>query len=263
MSDFEAVLERLLGDPGFQSALASDPNQALTGYSLSDEERELLHAQVSSGTGDDRTVEIRTTKSSMMGLFGSVAAGMGMAGAGAGVGASVGGGPAAAAGVGVESVGSAPGGPHTSGTLASPSSAGGPAGEESFGSALAAGGGGGTESFGSAVTGTESLGPAVPEATATVGRASVPPENYAPRIDVDGDGRWDQYSAEEGPNGGISIYADMDGDGRVDFVGHDLNRDGLVDSADYDKNFDGTFDQRLIDDDQDGWLDRTEQINPS
>ena len=52
MSDFEAVLERLLGDPGFQSALASDPSRALSGYTLSDEERELLHTQVASGAGE-------------------------------------------------------------------------------------------------------------------------------------------------------------------------------------------------------------------
>jgi hypothetical protein len=238
MSDFEAVLERLLGDPGFQSALASDPGRALSGYTLSDEERELLHAQVSSGAGEERTVEIRTTKSSMMGLFGSVAAGMGVAAA-AGSGGHSGSvealGPAVAGG---------PGGPLS--------------GDESIGSAIGAPRG--VEMLGSA--GTESLGPAVQEGSGSVGRATVPPENYAPRIDVDGDGKWDRYTAEEGP-GGISLYADQDGDGRVDFIGHDVNRDGLVDSAEYDTNFDGQFDQRMVDDDRDGWLDRTERIEPA
>lgn len=237
MSDFEAVLERLLGDPGFQSALAEDPGRALTGYSLSDEERELLHAQLVPGGGEERTVEIRTTKSSMMGLFGGVAAGMGVGVASAASAASAGG-----PGGGFESVGTRPA-------------------DESFGPAPAAVSG--TESFGPALTGTESVGTALPEATEAVGRATVPAENYAPRIDVDGDGRWDRYTSEEYADGGVAIMADMDGDGRVDFVGRDLNRDGLVDSAEYDTNFDGTFDQRLTDDNRDGWLDRAERIEPN
>lgn len=240
MSDFEAVLERLLGDPGFQSALAADPGRALSGYQLSDEEREVLHAQVTSGTGQDRTVEIRTTKSSMMGLFGSVAAGMGVAAAASAQGGS---GTVEALGPAVGAGG--PGGPLS--------------GDESIGTAIAAPRG--MESFGPAVVGTESVGSAIAE-SGSVGRASVPPENYAPRLDVDGDGRWDRYTAEDGP-GGISLYADQDGDGRVDFIGQDVNRDGLVDSAQYDTNFDGRFDQRMVDDDGDGWLDRTERIDPA
>ena len=73
MSDLEAVMERLLSDPTFQGALAKDPDAALAGYALSAEDRELLGAPLVSGPGDERTVEIRTTKSSMAGLLGPVA----------------------------------------------------------------------------------------------------------------------------------------------------------------------------------------------
>jgi hypothetical protein len=71
MSDFDAVLERLVTDPGFSAALAADPGAALAGYRLSAEEVELLRSQVSTGDSGGRAVENRTSKASMMGLLGS------------------------------------------------------------------------------------------------------------------------------------------------------------------------------------------------
>src|SRR5262249_5790474 len=79
MSDFDTVLERLLTDGAFRSALAADPAAALAGYQLSDDEVELLRSQVSADLGGDRTVEVRTSKASMAGLLGSFG-GIGMTG---------------------------------------------------------------------------------------------------------------------------------------------------------------------------------------
>src|SRR3954468_4451314 len=81
MSDFDTVLERLVVDPGFQAALAANPAAALQGYQLAPEERELLGAQVVAGSGADRTVELRTSKSGVVGLLGPVAAAFGVAAA--------------------------------------------------------------------------------------------------------------------------------------------------------------------------------------
>src|SRR5215469_13166231 len=69
MSDFDDVLERLLVDPAFKAVLAADPAAALAGYQLSAEELELLGSQLSTQDGEDRTVELRASKSSMFGLL--------------------------------------------------------------------------------------------------------------------------------------------------------------------------------------------------
>ena len=79
MSDFDAVLERLVTDPAFTSALSADPAAALAGYELSADEIELLRSQVSADAGGDRTVEVRTSKASMMGLL-SPLSGLGFGG---------------------------------------------------------------------------------------------------------------------------------------------------------------------------------------
>jgi hypothetical protein len=79
---------------------------------------------------------------------------------------------------------------------------------------------------------------------------------YETWIDADGDGRGDRYRAVERGDGGVDLYVDRDGDGVVDFIGHDYNRDGLVDKADYDTDGDGVMDTRLVDVNGDGWLDR-------
>src|SRR5213079_2045300 len=72
MSDFDAVLERLVTDPEFARALAADPAAALAGYRLDADEVALLQSQVSTGDAGDRRVEERTSKASMMGLLGSL-----------------------------------------------------------------------------------------------------------------------------------------------------------------------------------------------
>jgi hypothetical protein len=88
------------------------------------------------------------------------------------------------------------------------------------------------------------------------GLGAAPPADYHPRIDVDGDGRWDEYRVSSGTGNGLDLTADMDHDGRADFVGHDDDRDGVVDRADYDKDHDGVLDTHMADTDGDGWMDR-------
>jgi hypothetical protein len=78
MSDFDDVLERLLVDPVFQARLAADPNAALAGYRLDPGERQLLNAQLSGADGTDRTVEMRTSKSGIIGMVGPVLSAMGL-----------------------------------------------------------------------------------------------------------------------------------------------------------------------------------------
>jgi hypothetical protein len=77
VSDFDDVLERLLMDPGFKAALAADPDRALAGYRLADDERQLLYAQVSTDTGADRRVEKRETKAGLFGLLSPLTGGFG------------------------------------------------------------------------------------------------------------------------------------------------------------------------------------------
>ena len=73
MSDFETVLERLLLDPAFKAALSADPQRALAGYILDDDERELLLAQVSADAGQSMRMEDRTSKAALFGLIGAAA----------------------------------------------------------------------------------------------------------------------------------------------------------------------------------------------
>jgi hypothetical protein len=105
--------------------------------------------------------------------------------------------------------------------------------------------------IGGAVAGPPGPGPDLP-----------PPEDYRTRVDVDGDGSWDRHRLRGTAGGGVDILVDANGDGRVDFIGHDTDADGLVDSAEYDKNHDGFFERRSYDDDGDGWLDRHETRRP-
>ena len=79
MSDFDDVLERLVNDPTFQARLAADPKAALAGYRLEPGERELLRAQAGGADVADRTVEMRTSKSGMVGMIGPVLSAMGAA----------------------------------------------------------------------------------------------------------------------------------------------------------------------------------------
>ncbi len=227
MSDFDTVLERLVTDPTFQARLTANPDAALAGYTLDSEERALLGVPVSAGEGADRTVELRTSKSGVVGMLGPVVSALGVAAASVGVG------PASE---GTATLGSAPlaGSGHAGGAVP-------PLGDQSLGSA-----------------GTQSLGG--DNHAASMGTAPVPATDYHTRVDVDGDGHWDAYHAFERADGGVDIEVDLDRDGRVDFVGHDYDRDALVDDADFDEDHDGVLDTRMYDDTGDGWMDRRTPI---
>ena len=239
MSDFEALLERLINDPSFQVALANNRDAVLAGYTLDEEELELLNAQLVTGTGGDRLVETRTTKSGMAGLLGPVVAAFGVASAG----------PAS----GGQSMGAAPATDSFGRAKAS----------ESFGASDDAGSGAGSgssEAFGPAA-GSSSMGPAPAGPGGSMG--SAPPAeaaDYRTHVDVDGDGSWDSNRAYERADGGVDIHVDLNRDGVADFVGHDYDRDGLVDDAEFDDDLDGTMDRRMVDDDGDGWMDREKPI---
>jgi hypothetical protein len=272
-SDFDTVLERLLTDAEFQAALGQDADRALHGYALDDEERALLRSQLVLGGQQTGAVEARTTKSGVVGLLGPMAAAL-AASAGSGPGSSVMGGS------GRQSLGSAPGGEafgtDRGGEAFGPARSGGSeafgarqGGREVFGAseseAFGASAPGG-ETFGASTGGTETWGDTATEgfggATSGegVGPAPVEATDYHTRVDVDGDGSWDAHRAYERADGGVDIHVDADGDGAVDFIGHDRDRDGLVDSAEFDNDRDGTFETRMRDDDGDGWMDRSERV---
>jgi hypothetical protein len=224
MSDFDAVLERLLTDPGFTSALAADPASALAGYDLSDDERQLLHAQVSTEAGGDRRVEQRTSKASLFGLLSPLAGTQ----------------PSGDPGVG-----------HAVGSAAS-SYAGWTAPHQGLSEA---GGGGDLDAIVVRSGHGDVNGIVGPPARS--GLEVAPPAGYHPNVDIDGDGTWDRYTAHGRADGGVDLEADMDHDGRIDFVGHDDNADGIIDRADYDTDGDGQLETHMVDTNRDGWMDRT------
>ena len=225
MSDFDALLERLVADPAFQAALAADPATVLAGYDLDPDERELLSARVVADAGPDRTVEIRTSKSGLAGMLGPVAAAFGLSGSAH------------------DAFGSA--GDHQAfGRDTTHEAFGASSGHAAFGSATGTTG----EAFGAA--------PVEQHPVDTFGPVA---SDYHTHVDVDGDGKWDAYTAYQRSDGGVDIVV-TDHHGRVEFVGHDYNRDGLVDDADFDTNNDGVLDTRMYDDTGDGWMDRSERI---
>jgi hypothetical protein len=241
MSDFDTVLERLVSDPSFQAAMAADPARALAGYTLDDSERQLLEAQLVAGSGEDRTVEIRTSKSGIAGMLGPVAAAFGLSSSAHEAFGSV---------HGNQAFGSAPSHGHEAfGEQTGHQAFGTGSGHEAFGSAD---GSSGSEAFGAA--------PVEQQPEGAFGTARIEATDYHTRVDADGDGKWDAYTAYERPDGGVDIEVDRNHDGVIDFVGHDYNRDGLIDDADYDTNYDGVFDTRMYDDNGDGWMDRREHI---
>ncbi len=272
MSDFDEVLERLLNDPPFASALAADPDVALAGYRLDDSEIELLRSQVAGDTASDvARVETRTNKSSTFGLLAPFAA---LGGLSESVGHSL------AAGADVTShtgLGNAPGGPWGSGGSGASGGTWGSGGGAAPGGAWGASGGaapGGAWGAGGGMTSAhEALGNA-PEAQQGFGGSphedfgAAPsghgapveqalPRGYHPRVDVDGDGHWDHATYRSDGHGGAEIVVDRNHDGKADFIGHDTDLDGKVDYADYDTDHDGVMDKRMVDDNHDGWLDRT------
>ena len=249
MSDFDDVLERLLVDPAFKVALAADPAAALAGYRLSADELELLGSQLSIGDGEDRTVETRSSKSSIFGLLGPLG---GLAGGGAG---------AHPAGEGFSpewhqgTDGGHPGtspfaglGERLGSALNAPGAAeGGPVEFAGAGETILPHG------AGEAAVWPTGGGPGAGEAVMPSGDHI--PVGYHPHVDADGDGRWDHYVAVQHSDGAVDIYEDRNHDGLVDFVGHDRNADGIIDSADYDENFDGIADTHMTDLNGDGWMD--------
>ncbi|MFY1695584.1 MULTISPECIES: Os1348 family NHLP clan protein [unclassified Solwaraspora] len=231
MSDFDTVLERLLTDAGFAARLAADPVGALAGYQLTADERELLATQAGDAApGATAAVETRANQSSAFGLFSPLT---GMLDGFGDIGSAVsgfGGAQPPASGFGAAD-------PAVSGLGPAPAV---PSAE--FGAAPVEPAG-----FGSAPV--EPVEPAVPE-------------GYRTRVDVDGDGEWDQHLVRGRADGGVDILVDHDGDGRVDFVGRDDDADGLVESAAYDVDGDGHFETVAYDDDGDGWLDRSVTQQP-
>lgn len=269
MSDFDAVLERLLAEPSFAAALAADPGAALLGYRLDPDEVALLHSQVTGDTGGERSVEVRANQSSVFGMLSPLAGMIDVPGV------AQGGGPT---GVGTNTVAGAGGGfavgAHAGAAFATAGPAHGPAvpplgggaflpvaAVEGFGGVAAVQGFGAVasqEGFG-AVVATEGLGAAGPVqgfGTAPPPAGPEVPAGYHTRVDADADGRWDRYTLRGGAERGVDILVDVDNDGRADFVGHDRNADGLVESASFDDDRDGFADRHGVDIDGDGWLDR-------
>ncbi|GAA1841522.1 hypothetical protein [Asanoa iriomotensis] len=270
MSDFDEVLERLVVDPSFASALASDPGLALASYSLSDDEIALLHTQVGGAAPTEHAVETRANQSSTFGLLGSLG---GLLADGPPVAGTSGLGQAASTGfhsmAGHDGFGS---GGHDGASFGPYAQAegthGGMGGLSGFGDEI---GQGLQDTTPSGVSGMGHA-PAAPAVDATAGFGPAPagqgdglaesastalPAGYHTRVDVDGDGNWDKHVLLSRGDGGVDILVDKDGDGRIDFVGHDTDADGLVNSADYDKDGDGVFEKTMYDDNGDGWMDRT------
>jgi hypothetical protein len=239
MSDFDDVLERLLVDPVFQARLAADPDAALAGYRLDPSERQLLNTQLSRADGTDRTVEMRTSKSGIIGMIGPVLSAMGLE-------AEVGHPP-------LETMGNAPSHPPLETIGRAPIH--GPL--ESMGSAPS---GHVVTSMGQAPQAVESMGRA--GGHASMGQAPSIASDYHTHVDADGDGKWDSYVAYNRPDGGVDIEVDMNHDGKADLIGHDYNRDGIIDSADFDNDFDGHFETHMVDTNGDGWMDTAEAIPP-
>jgi hypothetical protein len=267
MSDFDAVLERLLSEPSFAAALAADPDTALSGYRLDASEVELLRSQASPDSGGGlAAVETRTNKSSTFGLF-SAFVGIGHAlsaestrDAVLGPGSAAGSAAGAAAqhvtdGVGahgaVQGFGDAPGAGGSGGGAAYQPWP--PSEHSGFGSAPDSDGGAAGDQLPPASSG---FGDA-PRSGFGEAEYIAPPKGYHPRIDANGDGHWDKATFIGTKGHGVEILVDVNHDGHVDFVGHDTNSDGLVDYADYDKDENGVFEKRMYDDNGDGWLDRT------
>jgi hypothetical protein len=69
MAGLDEVMERLFADKEFRASLATDPDGALAGYSLSEDDREVLGATLTDDAGTSGVVEQRTTQSSVAGLL--------------------------------------------------------------------------------------------------------------------------------------------------------------------------------------------------
>jgi hypothetical protein len=222
---------------------------------------------VSAGDTGDRTVEIRTSKASMMGLLAPLA-GFGMTDPTV-IGRGVAHVPGEAAqgwmGPGESHAGWM--GPGDSGisNLDGPTDTG----FTDVGGHYGPSGGGSAEHAASEVSALEGGGHygAAPGTEQTMdsvtGAGDQPATGYHPHIDADGDGKWDHYTAVRHADGSVDVFEDRNRDGLVDFVGHDRDGDGILQSADYDENFDGVADTRMTDLNGDGWMDTRTPENGS
>jgi hypothetical protein len=296
VSDFDTVLERLLGDPSFAAALSADPATALAAYRLSADETALLRSQVTGDQGGQSAVETRANQSSTFGLltplaglagaaevFGQVSGvqqgfaapgatqGFGAAGATQGLGA-----PGATQGFGVAGATQGLGAPEsaqgfgasTAGAAGGIGSAAGAA--QGFGSAPA----GGAQGFGAAQGSSATQGFGAPDATQGFGSADAAPPSYAAgfgpadgRAGI-GSGLGDEIgnavNQERGggapppePPEGYRTRVDVDGDGRWDRHSLRGTRGGGVDIM-VDANSDGRVDFIGHDRDADGLVDSAE-----
>ncbi len=277
-SDFDDVLERLLGEPQFRTALATDPAAALSGYHLSADELELLSAQLTGDAGSLGGVENRTSKASLAGLLGPLISLIGEgAGAGGHAGLSLAGQHSAGQHPGIHPAGqqqgltqlpadqgiTQTGGADQGITEVTPADQGLTDGVPANQGLTVVDNGGGVPGTGGAPLQHSASADALQSDGVP---APLPgdhaPVGYHPHIDADGDGHWDQYSAVQHADGSVDIYVDRNHDGVVDFVGHDQNHDGRVESADYDEDFNGSYETHMRDTNGDGWLD-TRRVDPS
>ena len=247
MSDFDTVLERLLSDPSFASELSQDPDQALSGYRLGDDEKELLRSQVAADShGVVAAVEDRMTKSSTFGLFSSL-----------GEWSEFG----TAAGVATRQSAEALSHGGAGGSDAPIHTGLGDASGRDLDELPAVSRLGDRPSTGMGDAETMKLAAHVQETHGTHQQADIEeikaPKGYANKVDADGDGDWDKATYVGREDGGVDILVDLNNDGNPDFVGRDLDADWTVDNADIDRNHDGVFDKTMYDDNGDGWLDRT------
>jgi hypothetical protein len=286
MSDFDTVLERLIGDAGFKAHFAADPASALSGYQLSADELELLRSQYASDSGGQHQVEQRTSKASLFGLLsplsgmGSVNDAAGGAGAGAGAGHvseqysssshyshtefhhSSGAHATTYGAVGQGGSGHGLlGGVHVE--AEPPGQVGGADGPLHGANLEQPGGYGGLNAapadVSSAPTDQAGLSAAAEVDQGGQGQGGfgvAPVGDYHARVDVQGDGKWDAHTYSARADGGVDINVDLNRDGRADFVGVDHDRDGLIDESYMDHNHDGTMDAHYMDTNHDGWLDK-------
>jgi hypothetical protein len=274
MSDFDAVLERLLGDHAFRQRLATDPDNLLAGYHLSADESELLRAQVTGDTGGHHQVEQRTSKASLFGLL-SPLAGMGSSLTDAAAHAGSGGQGLGSAGpvegladAGTQGLSSAPYEEFSAADEQAQVGFGEMPAQAGFGEARAQVGLGEAQAqagFSEGQAGQDrgallgrNLDPEQVFGRDPSGQGGVGPApvgDYHTRVDWNGDGRWDEHTYAARADGGVDIVVDANHDGLANFVGVDHDRDGLIDEAYVDGNRDGVLDAHYVDVDGDGWLD--------
>jgi hypothetical protein len=262
MSDFDEVLERLMIEPSFRTALATDPARTLAGYRLSADELDLLHTQLTGDHGATGRVEERTSKASLAGLFGPL---LDLAGGGRSAALHHGSAqglsdvPAGGASQGLSDLGADQG---LSDLGAADQGLSG-VGDADQGLSDISGADQGLSDVTAADQGLSDVGGTAPVAhsgSELHHAGAGAPVGYHPHIDADGDGRWDTYTTRRAADGGIDILVDRNHDGVTDFVGHDRNGDGLVESADYDEDFNGSYETHMRDVNGDGWLD-TRQVD--